>query len=95
MFAGYAGWGEGQLDAELSSGDWITAPATPEDVFTEVPEQLWTAALERKGGSYALLARMPDGPEPELSSAGRRGPPPWRGRHGSAADGGAGPGVDS
>ncbi len=62
VFAGYAGWGEGQLDAELSSGDWITAPATPEDVFTELSEQLWTAALERKGGSYALLARMPDDP---------------------------------
>jgi putative transcriptional regulator len=62
VFAGYAGWGAGQLDAELAEGDWIAHPATPSDVFTEVPEDLWSAVLERKGGSYALLARMPIDP---------------------------------
>lgn len=59
VFAGYAGWGEGQLDAELQQGDWIAHPALPDDVFTEFPEALWSAVLERKGGSYALIARMP------------------------------------
>ena len=59
MFAGYAGWGEGQLDAELESGDWIAHAAEPEDVFTDEPEQLWSTVLTRMGGSYALLARMP------------------------------------
>jgi len=62
VFAGYAGWGEHQLDAEVEQGDWISQAAIPEDVFTEVPEQLWSAVLTRKGGSYALLARMPVDP---------------------------------
>ncbi len=59
VFAGYAGWGEGQLDAELADGDWIAHVATPEDVFTDEPGELWSRVLTRKGGSYALLARMP------------------------------------
>jgi putative transcriptional regulator len=59
VFAGYAGWSPGQLDAELEQGDWIAHPAQPQDVFTEQPEALWSAVLARKGGSYALLARMP------------------------------------
>src|SRR5271166_4016623 len=45
VFAGYAGWGEGQLDAEVEQGDWIADPALPEDVFTEVPDSLWRAVL--------------------------------------------------
>jgi putative transcriptional regulator len=59
VYAGYTGWGEGQLDAELEQGDWIPHPAQPDDVFTESPEDLWGEVLARKGGSYALLARMP------------------------------------
>jgi putative transcriptional regulator len=59
IFAGYAGWGEGQLDEEIDRGDWISDPALPEDVFSEDPLALWGAVLKRKGGSYALLARMP------------------------------------
>jgi putative transcriptional regulator len=59
VFAGYAGWGAGQLDAELAEGDWIEQPALAEDVFTEAPAELWSTVLARKGGSYALLARMP------------------------------------
>jgi putative transcriptional regulator len=59
VFAGFAGWGEGQLDAEVDHGDWIAHTALPEDVFTDVPEELWSAVLTRKGGSYALMARMP------------------------------------
>lgn len=62
VFAGYAGWSSGQLDEELSQGDWIVHPACPDDVFTEAPEDLWSSVLTRKGGSYALLARMPANP---------------------------------
>ncbi len=62
VFAGYAGWGEGQLDAEVEQGDWISHSPQPQDVFTEQPQQLWGEVLTRKGGSYALIARMPADP---------------------------------
>jgi putative transcriptional regulator len=65
VFAGHAGWGPGQLDAELDSGDWITDAAQPHDVFTDVPGELWGDVLTRKGGSYALVARMP--PDPSVN----------------------------
>jgi putative transcriptional regulator len=59
VFAGYAGWGGGQLDAEVADGDWILQDPLPEDVFTEEPMDLWSSVLTRMGGAYALLARMP------------------------------------
>lgn len=62
VFAGYAGWGPGQLDDELGREDWIVEPAQPSDVFSDEPEALWGSVLERKGGQYALLARMPEDP---------------------------------
>ena len=62
VFAGYAGWGPDQLDGELEREDWIVEPAQASDVFSDSPEELWAAVLERKGGQYALLARMPDDP---------------------------------
>jgi putative transcriptional regulator len=62
VFAGFAGWSEGQLDAEVEHGDWIAQSALPEDVFTDVPEELWSTVLTRKGGGYALIARMPTDP---------------------------------
>jgi putative transcriptional regulator len=61
-FVGHAGWGPGQLDAELERGDWILEPATRDDAFTAAPETLWESVLTRKGGSYALVARMPTDP---------------------------------
>src|SRR5271154_1497771 len=57
--AGHGGWGRGQRDAERAGGDWIAHPAEPQDIFTDVPEDLWSGVLTRKGGSYALIARMP------------------------------------
>jgi putative transcriptional regulator len=57
-----AGWGPGQLEAELERDDWIVEPATPDDVFVMDADGLWSAVLERKGGQYALVARMPTDP---------------------------------
>ncbi len=58
-FVGHSGWGPGQLEAELERGDWILEPARASDAFTAAPEELWEDVLTRKGGSYALIARMP------------------------------------
>ena len=65
VYAGYAGWGPGQLDDELEEGSWIVEPARPEDVFTDDPEGLWSDVLRRKGGPFAVLAAMP--PDPSLN----------------------------
>jgi putative transcriptional regulator len=64
-FVGHAGWGPEQLDSELERGDWILEPATHADAFTAEPLDLWAEVLTRKGGSYALVARMP--PDPSLN----------------------------
>ena len=64
-FVGHAGWGPGQLDSELEREDWILEPALREDAFTAEPDDLWSSVLARKGGSYALIARMP--PDPSVN----------------------------
>lgn len=61
-FVGHSGWGPGQLEAELETGDWILEPARAIDVFSASPRDLWSDVLTRKGGSYALVARMPMDP---------------------------------
>ena len=60
VFAGYAGWGAGQLDDELEAEAWIVEDAHPDDPFGE--GDLWARVLRRKGGEFALLARMPEDP---------------------------------
>ena len=62
IFAGYAGWGSGQLEDELAREDWILEEAHPDDAFTEAPGELWADVLRRKGGIYELVARMPEDP---------------------------------
>jgi putative transcriptional regulator len=62
VYVGHAGWGPGQLDAELEGGSWIVEPAAEGDIFTAEPGSLWRRVLERKGGRYASLARMPFDP---------------------------------
>jgi putative transcriptional regulator len=47
------------LESELEEEAWIVEPARREDAFTEAPDELWRSVLRRKGGSYALVARMP------------------------------------
>lgn len=64
-FAGHAGWGPGQLDAELERDDWILETARLQDAFTTTPTDLWSSVLTRKGGSYALVARLP--PDPSVN----------------------------
>jgi putative transcriptional regulator len=60
VYAGHAGWAPGQLEGELEQEAWIVEPAEPSDPFEA--RDLWTVALERRGGEYALLARMPADP---------------------------------
>jgi putative transcriptional regulator len=62
VYAGYSGWGAGQLEAEIDEEAWIIEPPMPAELFAEEPEELWHTVLARKGGQFALLSRMPDDP---------------------------------
>jgi putative transcriptional regulator len=64
VFAGYAGWTAGQLEAELEQESWIVEDAIADDVFAD-PGELWSLVLIRKGGPYVLVATMP--PDPSLN----------------------------
>jgi len=62
VYAGYSGWGAGQLEGELAEEAWIVEPPLPAELFPEDPEALWRHVLARKGGQFALIARMPEDP---------------------------------
>jgi putative transcriptional regulator len=62
VFAGYAGWIAGQLEAEMADDAWHAAPAVPGDVFTDDPEGLWSTAVGRLGPDFRLLSTMPVDP---------------------------------
>lgn len=62
VFAGYSGWGPGQLEAEMEEDSWLVATALPEDVFNEEPERLWERVVERLGPGFALLRTLPFDP---------------------------------
>jgi len=42
---GYAGWGTGQLEAELGANAWLSVPADPSILFETPFEQRWAAAV--------------------------------------------------
>lgn len=62
LFAGYSGWGSGQLEAELDEDSWIVVDALPDDAFADDPDELWRAVLHRKGGEFSLMENMPFDP---------------------------------
>jgi putative transcriptional regulator len=62
VFAGYAGWSAGQLEAEVAEGGWWVLDALPGDCFTETPELLWQQVLRRQGMPIALAASYPADP---------------------------------
>ena len=62
VFAGYSGWGPGQLEHELRIGGWLVLGAEPDDPFTADPATLWSRVLRRQGGELALLHTMPADP---------------------------------
>ena len=49
-------------ECELSDEGWIVGQLAPDELWQPDSTQLWSTALRRKGGSYALLARMPEDP---------------------------------
>lgn len=53
---GYAGWGPGQLDAELTTHGWLNAPATDSLIYDTDPEARWPQAFASIGVDVGLLS---------------------------------------
>jgi len=62
VFAGYAGWGPGQLESELSVGAWWTTSVGSDDVLGDDPAGLWARIVARQPGTRALFSRFPGNP---------------------------------
>ena len=56
MALGYAGWGEGQLEAEMREHGWYAARGDAEVIFDMPASQRWLAAWQAEGIDPALLA---------------------------------------
>ncbi|MFN0282433.1 MAG: YqgE/AlgH family protein [Kineosporiaceae bacterium] len=62
IFAGYAGWGLGQLEAEIDEGAWYVVDAEARDPFTDAPDRLWSQVLRRQRGELAFMSTYPRDP---------------------------------
>lgn len=56
MTLGYAGWGAGQLENELSQNAWLTVPADAQILFAMPPEERLPAAMQKLGISFSQLS---------------------------------------
>lgn len=55
LLTGYAGWGGGQLDAELSESAWLTAEVDLDIVFDTGSGDMWETVIRRLGADPSLL----------------------------------------
>jgi putative transcriptional regulator len=59
VLAGYAGWGPGQLDAEIEASAWLTADIDLDLVFDVDPDVMWETAVRRLGAEPSSLQMSP------------------------------------
>jgi putative transcriptional regulator len=62
IFAGYAGWGRDQLEAEIRTGSWYVVPSLPSDLSAADPQTLWKRVLRRQPGELAWVSTRPVDP---------------------------------
>lgn len=55
IYAGYSGWVRGQLEREVSRGDWHVLQADAETIFDKTPSKIWPELIRR---SPAQLVRV-------------------------------------
>ncbi|NQZ96029.1 MAG: YqgE/AlgH family protein [Myxococcales bacterium] len=55
LLLGYAGWGPGQLEVELTEGAWLTAPVTRNVVFDVEQQQMWDHVVRSLGVDPSTL----------------------------------------
>ena len=56
MMLGYAGWGPGQLESEITQNGWLTCPARDELIFDKALDDKYDRALALMGVSAAMLS---------------------------------------
>jgi putative transcriptional regulator len=59
VLAGYAGWGPGQLDEELSQSAWLMADVDADLVFDVDAGAMWETAIRRLGADPSMLQASP------------------------------------
>ena len=59
VYAGYSGWGPGQLQAEIARGGWHVLPADAATVFETDPSSIWAELIKRATTKHTLFARPP------------------------------------
>jgi putative transcriptional regulator len=64
VYAGYSGWGPGQLQREIARGDWFVTPADAATVFDRDPKGIWPELIER---ATTRQTKKPGGRESESS----------------------------
>ena len=55
LMVGYAGWGPGQLEAELEESAWLLSDVDRRLIFDTAPDRMWEAAIRRLGADPAAL----------------------------------------
>jgi putative transcriptional regulator len=68
LYVGYTGWGTGQLQRELSRGQWRILEADPKIVFENDPGKIWQDLIRRSSG--VLVRHGQSGSESPTSRKG-------------------------
>lgn len=62
FFAGYSGWGAGQLETELGEQSWIVVPGNSEIALRQNNNELWRSFISQMDKEYAIWSNMPEDP---------------------------------
>ena len=56
VYAGYSGWGQGQLQNEMQRGDWYVLPADAETIFEKDVSRIWPDLVQRASARPTRVA---------------------------------------
>jgi putative transcriptional regulator len=63
VLCGCAGWAPGQLEGEVSRGDWLVRPGNNELTFSPNPYEVWEEAVGMLSTEMGVLPSAPGNPE--------------------------------
>ncbi len=62
FFAGYSGWGKGQLIKELNEKSWIISKASISTVMMQSDKTLWNKMMQKMGKKFEIMSKFPEDP---------------------------------